>query len=523
MTKKPTKSSAGTRSPRQGGEVAGAPGATSGTSPASKDPSDRAGSHRVHGTTTREITAPHSSFVLGPFGRMFRKLAAWVPPGASEVEKDTNIRALAETMFEVDGRDPALDNKKIPAGYTYFGQFVDHDITFDPASSLTKQNDPNRLHNFRTPRFDLDNLYGEGPDDEPFLYDRSNPHKFLIGKGEGPGNELDLPRNLQETALIGDKRNDENIIVAQLQLAFLLLHNKIFDAVVAEEGLQGREAFSRAQELVRWHYQYVVLFDFLPRLCGTELVSRIIDFDDPDPSDIRLKYYRPKEAPYLPVEFSVAAYRLGHSMIRGGYALNSVVRGVPIFVEDPNPANELVDLRGFRGLPAQWTIDWRLYLDFGVKGAEVQLSRKIDSRLARALRRIQPGGASLAELNLLRGFRMGLPSGQAVARAMKARVFTNAELGIDSALAGREAPLWLYILKEAEKGGGETLGEVGGRIVAEVFIGLAKHDPNCFLNVDPGWTPARAVAGRPLVKPQGKRLELRDLLRIAGRDRDPFG
>jgi hypothetical protein len=503
------------------GEVAGTPGATSGTSPQRKDPSAPAGSHRFHGTTTREITAPHSSFVMGPFGRMFRKLAAWVPPGQTEIEKDRSITKLAETMFETDGRDPELDNPAIPAGYTYFGQFVDHDITFDPASSLTKQNDPNRLHNFRTPRFDLDNLYGEGPDDEPFLYQRAKPWKFLIGRGEGEG-ELDLPRNAEEIALIGDKRNDENIIVAQLQLAFLLLHNTIYDRVEQYEGLRDREAFTRTQELVRWHYQHVVLFDFLPRICGEQVVREIIDFDDPDPADIDLKFYRPRETAYMPVEFSVAAYRLGHSMIRGGYALNSVVRGVPLFVADANPQDELVDLRGFRGLPPQWTIDWRLFLDFGVPEVRVQPSRKIDAKLAGVLRTLQPGGQSLAELNLRRGFRMGLPSGQSVARAMKLPAFTNEELGIDAALAGREAPLWLYILKEAEKGGGKTLGPVGGRIVAEVFVGLARHDPNCFLNVDPGWTPRQGVAGQPLVELGGGRLELKDLLRIAGRDGDPF-
>ena len=509
------------RPDENGGEVAGTPGATSGTSPEPRDPSSKVGAHRFHGTTSREVTAPHSTFIMGPFGRMFRKLSAWVPPGNSEAEKDANIRALAETMFETDGRDPSLDNGNIPAGYTYFGQFVDHDLTFDPASSLTKHNDPNRLHNFRTPRFDLDNLYGEGPDDEPFLYDRDHPGKFLIGTGKS-GNELDLPRNSQETALIGDKRNDENIIVSQLQLAFLLLHNTVFDRVVQYEGLKERAAFTRTQELVRWHYQHVVLFDFLPRICGEPLVRKIIDFDEPDPSDIGLKFYRPKETAYMPVEFSVAAYRLGHSMIRGGYALNRDVRGVPIFADIADPPNDFVDLRGFRRLPQRWSVDWRLFFDFGVEGVQVQPSRKIDGSLAKALKTLQPGGASLPQLNLLRGFRMGLPSGQAVARAMKIAPLSNDVLGIDTALAGREAPLWLYILKEAEKEGGETLGPVGGRIVAEVFVGLAKHDPNCFLNVDPGWSPERALAGQPLVELGGERLQLRDLLRAAGLDKDPF-
>lgn len=505
------------------GEVAGTPGATAGTTPEPTDPSASVGENKFHGTTTREPTVPRSTFHMGPFGRMFRKLPAWVPPGTTEAEKDTNVRALAETMFDAPGTggDPALDNPKIPSGYTYFGQFVDHDITFDPTSSLTKQNDPNRLHNFRTPRFDLDNLYGEGPDDEPFMYDQSSPGKFLIGQGKGEG-EDDLPRNTQGVALIGDKRNDENIIVAQLQLAFLKLHNVVFDRVMSDEGLAGRAAFTRAQEIVRWHYQHVVLFDFLPKLCGENLVRSMIDFDAPDPADIQLKFYRPKESPFMPVEFSVAAYRLGHSMIRGRYDLNRIVTARPIFTPDPN-AGELDDLRGFRPLPGVWTLDWRLFFSFDGSADGVQPSRKIDSKLASALREIHPGRASLAALNLLRGFRMGLPSGQAVARAVRARAFTNEELGVDPALVGSETPLWLYILKEAEIGGGEHLGEVGGRIVAEVFLGLAKSDPNCFLNVDPAWSPATAVAGKPLVDLGGRRLELAHLLRAAGLDKDPFG
>jgi hypothetical protein len=461
---------------------------------------------------------------MGPFGRMFRKLQPWTPRGTNEAAKDENVRIIARTMFEAveEGRDGSLDNPDIPAGYTYFGQFIDHDITFDPTSSLTKRNDPNRLHNFRTPRFDLDSLYGEGPDDEPFMYDQSRPGRFLLGAGKGSG-EADLPRNEQDVALIGDKRNDENIIVSQLQLAFLKLHNVVIDRVEEVEGRQGVEAFSRAQELVRWHYQYVVLTDFLPRICGEDFLAKIgLVVAAPDVDDFKLKFYKPKDQPYMPVEFSVAAYRLGHSMIRGQYDLNRIVPARPIFVADPE-ADELEDLRGFRKLPVQWTLDWRRFLDFG-SGPGVQPSRRIDTRLAAALSVIHPGAASLAELNLLRGFKMGLPSGQAVARAIREPVLTNAEIGLDENIAGQEAPLWLYILKEAElsETEGKHLGPVGARIVAEVFMGLAKADPNCFLNVDPGWSPATALGGGPLIEPREGRLQLGDLIRAAGLGDQPF-
>ncbi|HEX6710002.1 MAG TPA: peroxidase family protein, partial [Rubrobacter sp.] len=171
----------------------------------------------------------------GRFGRMFRNLPAFEPA-------DGKLEALANTMFEPedtgnDDEESEFDNPNIVAGITYLGQFIDHDITFDPASKLQRQNDPDALHNFRTPRFDLDSVYGRGPDDEPFLY-KPDGIKFRIGEN-GAGQE-DLPRTAPEgdgtprRALIGDPRNDENLIVSQLHLAFLKYHNKVVDDLQAK-------------------------------------------------------------------------------------------------------------------------------------------------------------------------------------------------------------------------------------------------------------------------------------------------
>ena len=119
--------------------------------------------------------APRSIFLEGRFGRMFRNLASFVPeaPGTTAEERDAFLGAIAARMVEADAPAPSGDtwapsrepdfDSDVPAGYTYLGQFIDHDITFDPVSSLQRQNDPNALHNFRTPRFDLDSLYGAGP------------------------------------------------------------------------------------------------------------------------------------------------------------------------------------------------------------------------------------------------------------------------------------------------------------------------------------------------------------------------
>lgn len=209
---------------------------------------------------------PESSMIAGRFGRMFRNLPSFEPGEAT-------INKCVEQLVEPPEADAQLDNPEIPAGFTYLGQFIDHDLTFDPVSSLERQNDPDGLRNFRTPRLDLDSVYGLGPADQPYLYqredstekdmdraDRKSSAKLLIGRGEAEDEE-DLPRNADEIALIGDPRNDENIIVSQLQLAFIKLHNQVVHDII-KEGRDGRpdlrphlwstgDVFREAQRLTR--------------------------------------------------------------------------------------------------------------------------------------------------------------------------------------------------------------------------------------------------------------------------------
>jgi hypothetical protein len=204
-----------------------------------------------HGSAPRGLDPrrpqPLSPLFEGRFGRMFRRLPP-CPPLAPK-----KLHELAETMREPEPPSEELDNPDIPAGYTYFGQFLDHDITFDPVATFDRENDPDALASFRTPRFDLDSLYGSGPADEPFQYDRNAPGRFLIGVS---ADQADLPRNAQGIALIGDPRNDENVIVSGLQLAFLLLHNKLLDQAIAD-GVPEGQCFEEAQRRLRWHYQWV--------------------------------------------------------------------------------------------------------------------------------------------------------------------------------------------------------------------------------------------------------------------------
>ena len=471
---------------------------------------------------------------------MFRTLRP-AQYGRSDAESITNLTALGSAMSsDFDGPKDGADDEEsgIPALYTYLGQFIDHDLTFDPASSLQKQNDPDALVDYRTPAFDLDNVYGRGPDDQPYLYDGNGA--FLLGTDIAGGNAgaKDLPRNgaTPARALIGDPRNDENTIVSQLQGLFLRFHNRT---------LRDNPAltFAEVQQQVRFHYQYVVLHDFLPRLVKAQVLD---DLKSNGRYDERcLHFFHWRNEPFMPVEFAVAAYRLGHSMIRPGYRLNDQVL-LPIF---PVPAQGLDEgLTGFRAMNPAWGIDWGRFIDIDVrkqdgsdadKQKRMQLAYRIDTSLVNPLAALPAAVAvnpsSLALRNLERGFRLGLPSGQTVARAMGVTPLHDEQILIGKAvdvpdspvpslaslrLAGftNNAPLWTYILAEAmqsktavevnsvEKNQVNTpqLGAVGGRIVAEVFLGLMFGDANSMLSLHPHWQP-----------PSGPNFKLKDFVKYA--------
>jgi hypothetical protein len=511
------------------------------------------------GSSSRGLeSTPQSRLMQGRFGRMFRNLPIFEGPDSAPAE----LATLAAKMISAAEPDKPLDaddedqNPDIPAGYTYLGQFIDHDITFDPVSSLQRQNDPNALSDFRTPRFDLDSLYGRGPSDQPYLYqpgpDGQPTHLRLgLSVSDNPGvagpDLLRLP-DPAETALIGDPRNDENLVVSQLQVAFLTFHNKVADSVIAA-GLSGDQAFKEAQRLVRWHYQWVVVHDFLRRVAGDDVVNDIlvsageefaitslggdgtfaageVTFAKP-----KLRFYGYRNDPYMPVEFSAAAYRFGHSMIRPSYFFNDVVRTqtdpnrTPIFSANVDP---LASLRGGRRLPGEWGFQWKYFFELGADaggGASdagdaddhlPQPSYRIDTQLSNPLGDLPSPPPpvelkSLALRNLLRGLRLGLPAGQTVARAMGIEPLSEEELDLADAAPSfvGHAPLWYYVLREAQlRADGRRLGPVGGRIVAEVLIGLLAADPLSYLRVEPNWKPTLGDAGTEFKMP--------DLLRFAG-------
>jgi hypothetical protein len=436
-----------------------------------------------------------------------------------------------------DGLDP--EESGIPALYTYLGQFLDHDITFDPMSSLIKHTDPDALTDFRTPAFDLDNVYGRGKDDQPYMYDGGPT--FLLGDpndGGGDPNARDLPRNNANPrrALIGDPRNDENSIVSQLQGLFLRFHNR---TVKDHPEIDANADFAAIQKIVRFHYHYVILNDFLPRIIHSS-VLKDLKGDDGQFDHHKLKFFHWKDEPFMPIEFSVAAYRLGHSMIRPGYRLNdNDFTLLPIFPVPSQGLNE--GLTGFRALLPHWSIDWGRFIDVDIRSQgsdnaadpnnkkRLQFAYRIDASVVNPISMLPKAVApdpppSLPQRNLIRSFELNLPSGQNVARAMNVTPLKDDEILIGKAVDKPDpgdvlgtiasipelsafkgnTPLWTYILAEAARNQEKVkipvkedvtvttprLGPVGGRIVAEVFLGLMFGDPDSLLSLDPKWKPA---------------------------------
>jgi hypothetical protein len=503
--------------------------------------------HHSTASHLANVVAPRSPFFEGKFGRLFPELAPWRPPGVAEAELDRHLlrfvnRNMLEQPAPRGGRRPnprqladrrdvnRLERKfgsRTPAGYTYFGQFVDHDITFDPASSLARQNDPNMLKNFRTPRLDLDNVYGQGPNDQPYMYDQRprREGEFLVGsirRSPLP----DLPRNSQGRALIGDMRNDENSIVCQLQLAFLLAHNTL----VGRAREAGRaQPFEDAQRVLRWLYQWIVWHDFVGRMTEPRVFDQGLQ---KSAGGARVRgfahVYDWRNQPFMPVEFSVAAYRFGHSMVRNAYQTNINNGGlgaglgtfVPIFDNSRRRVRNPRDLRGFRRMTADRVVQWDWFLPMNTSVAPdfPQRARKVDTKLANALSFLHEGAVGdplniLAFRNLKRGITFDLPAGTAVARHLG-----ETPIDLDD---GEPDSLWYYILKEAEtrrgRGAGQRLGPVGSTIVCATFEGLLAGDPNSWFNVDPTWTPN----SEPLLRTRSDRQDddewrLASIIRLSG-------
>ncbi|WP_157254462.1 peroxidase family protein [Nonomuraea typhae] len=377
-----------------------------------------------------------------------------------------------------------VDNPTQTAGTTFLGQFLDHDMTFDETSPLGVPKRPEDSPNTRTPQFDLDTMYGGGPDVSPHLYQTNDRAKFRIESG---GQFEDLPRRSNGSAIIPDDRNDENMMISGLHVAFMKFHNRVVDRV-RSQNLPNTFGTSRLHVL--WHYHWIILHEFLPQIVGQPLIDHIMRNGR--------QFYRPS-TPFIPVEFQIA-YRMGHSMIRPSYRANlkGDANSAPFFGFIFDPAGEgqadPVDLRG--GIRARRRfIGWQTFFDFG--DGEVRRNKRIDTKLSTPLFHLPlmtiPGGdppISLATRNLLRHVTWSLPSGQRLAQTMGISPVDTSELAAFNIGIERSAPLWYYVLKEAETlAGGQRLAGVGARLIAEVFIGLLQLDSQGFLVNAPNWRP----------------------------------
>ncbi len=464
----------------------------------------------MHGTAK---AAGCSHARLGNFCKLFPDLPSWADDcgGVSQCDAEAMAAALGGPGGLMHDAGNSSGDSGIPAGYTFFSQFVDHDITLDTTSNLhgapQTNSAINELPNLRSASLDLDCIYGLGPEAMPFMYDQTQPGRMLTGSEvDGIANPLDVPRNEEGRALIGDPRNDENIFVSQLQLLFLRFHNKRMIGANFEE----------AQLDCRFHYQHIVLYDLLKRVCDPD----IYDFAVPKIEFNAGQEAEDRDYPFcnivdhchricMPVEFSVAAYRFGHTMVRSAYPANEEYPVIELF-------DERFGTLGFGQVPPELTIDWRYLLEVE-RCHPYAKSKALDHLLADELirmpdpvvgRNAPANDRSLAFRNLLRGYALALPSGQAVAQALQAKGYPITAIssdqirdipGWDCATEGLSCdpavhtPLFFYLMREAAVlGEGNHLGPVASAILMEVF-GTMLVNCDTFLK-DSHWAPDPCVA-----------------------------
>lgn len=452
--------------------------------------------------------------------------------------RDALVELGISMLDPVQGNgDPAGDSS-IPAAYTYLGQFIDHDITLEAASAgLDELLDPQLrplqpgnirgvLRNARTASLDLDSVYAppapmDGDEMVVGRVTRANGTSEPLLRPPGKDDFNDLPRepraqvmSRDRAALTGDPRNDENTIISQLHTAFLRAHN-----VLVRQG----HGYDAARRMIRQHYQWIVLRDFLPRIADPAVVDRILANGN--------QFFVPaQDGFFMPLEFTVGAYRFGHSMVRESYNfnLNFNLGGNPGTI--PATLGLLFtftalsgQLGDFETLPDNWIVEWEHLVD---TGAPFDRARRIDTRLVEPLFTLPhfsgqplPGDAGrLAVRNLLRGYLLRMPTGQAVSRAMGIPPLTAAELeaAVPPAQAAilkragflERTPLWFYLLAEASHhSGGERLGPAGSTIVAEVLAECVRRSDDSILAIQ-GWAPT--LGGTKST------FALADLLRFAG-------
>jgi hypothetical protein len=446
---------------------------------------------------------------------------SWLFGGPFAGHDETHLRELSMRMKDIpkNRRGRLRRGDLAPSAFVYLGQFLDHDLTRDETRLEHASAVPEKTRNFHAPRLNLESAYGGGPKKSPGLYDlsESGSETFRLGQTQSlprekiPSTPDDFYRR-NGRPLLADHRNDQHLILAQLHVVFLQFHNRMIDHLkrggATDEAFPHETIFDTARRLVVWHYQWIVRNEFLKWFVLPEILTDIEQhgprFFKPVPGD---------EIPALPIEFTQAAFRFGHSMVQPQYEINrwiglvrlsDLVRKTrPEEPDEPLLANKVVDWDRF-------TRAW---------GGNANFAENIDTLISEDMFNL-PAAAMpvfsktppppLPEMTLLRGSRIGLPSGQEACRSAGVSPLAEAQIGFDD--EGNEflrkrgltekTPLWYYLLREAEVlgirrfRGGECLGPLGSRIVGEVLLGVMNTDPEHYLNVDPNWRPLTVSFGR---------------------------
>ena len=432
---------------------------------------------------------------------------------------ETDLRELSAQMKDIPqnrrGR-PRLGDLA-PSAFVYLGQFLGHDVTCDETRLEKASAVPEETENRHIPRLDLQSVYGAGPEKSPDLYNLSErgAETFFLGKTTAVPSES-IPSSLDDfyrrdgEPMLADDRNDQHLIISQLHVTFLQFHNRLIDCL--KRGLfrdkcsANETVFARARRLTTWHYQWIVRHEFLNWFV---LPGVLPDIERHGP-----RLFKPvlgEQLPSLPIEFTQAAFRFGHSVVQPQYEINEWTGLVRL--------RDLIRKKrsGNPPLAANRVVEWDRFTRSW--GANANFAENIDTLISEDMFDL-PAAAMpvsfdgkpppLPEITLLRGSRIGLPSGQQACRAIGLEPLRPEQIGFDHEAnkflrkrgLNERTPLWYYILREAELlgrrrfRGGECLGPLGSRIVGEVLLGVMNSDPQSYLNVAPEWRPLTASFGR---------------------------
>lgn len=451
-------------------------------------------------------------------------------PALSSKKQQEEMMLRLSNQFHSFGLSHAGEQSDIPAGYTYLAQFAIHDmlrstplVSRDGATAVNPDNE-------ESAGLDLRSLYGSGPDKSPELY-KSGPTagkkgRLRIGHLNKASNALpprfekgamaDVPRDpaarsapgaLPTEPALADDRNADTLILAQLTALFIRFHNILFDM---SNNAGDADPFLRARKMARAAYRNIVWNDVVKRLTGDEIFAHY------DPS-----LALPRETGWnVPKESAFAVLRFGHAMVREAYQLSGDFEGVSAAARVGKLLQFFNSATSQKLPPAQiWKIEWSRFFQTGQNhGAGFNRSAPIRPAMAQALKELskkrlaafpskEEAQISLAYRALMRGFLIGLPSGQASAARVSAtlgfgiRTLTLAEIkgwltaaageGLcklgsvqcltpdDIAILAERTPLFLYVLLEAQIiGGGSKLGPVGSDFLCHAFAGGLRLPPD---------------------------------------------